>query len=251
MTSIFGDITTDGIETAKDNLGGGAARFLDTGVYPSTIEVAYTGQSTGGAHNVTLKLKTDCGVAFDEVIYVTSGKQKGQKNFYVDKDGKEQFLPGFNILNNICLVAAGIEVGGLSTTEIHINKYDYDAKKDLPTPVQSIDQLKDVAIKIGVVKVEKSKKKNVAADGQPANWVATGETKFENELKVVFCVKPGHEDKTGKELQSQTPADFLPLWAEKYTADYVDDQTEKLASGAGKPAGGAPAAAAPETSLFG
>ena len=108
--------TDDSISADKDTLGGGS-KFgaWESGAYDTVIELAYVDESKGGAMSVNFVFKTQDGKELRQNIYVTSGKEKGQLNYYVDKEGTKKYLPGFNQVNDICLLANGVTLSDMET----------------------------------------------------------------------------------------------------------------------------------------
>lgn len=244
--SVFGNLTSEGLEESQDRLGGFAVR--DTNVYPATIKVAYAGASQGGAKNVTLVLSLADG-EYNETIYVTN---KAGENWFLNKDDKTKKvpLPGFTTIDDICLVTTGKGLAEQDTEEKVVKVYDYEERKELPKSVPVLIDLTGKTLFVGIVKqtVDKNAKNDSTGEYEP-----TGETREENVIEKVF------HDPTKMTVvearQQATEAVFFDKWVEKNKG-----QTRNKAKGAGNGGnsgrpGGAPQAGGTQqkktTSLFG
>jgi hypothetical protein len=220
--NVLSTLKTDvAIEEEKDVIPGGGYGPLESGVYDFVIESAYMGEAQSGALNLNLSLATADGKKLRQTVYLTSGTAKGRKNFYTDKNGKNQYLPGFIIGNHLALLTTGKELPELDAEEKVINLYDYEMQKEVPTKVPMIMELVGKEVTLGVIKqiVDKTVKD---ASG---NYVPTGETREENEIDKVFRKRDGL---TVAEIRGgATEASFLNVWKEKFTG-----QTRNKAKGA-------------------
>ncbi len=249
MSNIFGNLDNDAnIKGETDSLGGGFIK--ESGVYNATIELAYADQSTGGARSVNIHLKTEDGAVIRLTEYVTSGTAKGGLNTYVDqKTGEKRFLPGYSKMDSMSKLACAKGLTELTAEEKVVNRYDYDAKKELPMKTNVLTELMGQPITVGLVKqiVDKNAK-NAAGTYEP-----TGETREENVADKFFRARDGM---TATEIiAGATEPSFRNKWAEKNTG-----VTRNLAKGApagassgataGAPAA-APAAGEKPASLFG
>lgn len=231
----------EGASGDKDVLGGGS-RLVESGVATYNIDIAYLSTSSGGATAINLHLSGDTDLKF--TIYMTN---RNGETFYVDKKDskKKHSLPGFNQVNSLAMLATGVPLSQLTEEEKVIKLYDYDAKAELPQTVKTVAELKDKKIMAGIIKqiVDKKEKND---DGV---YVATGETREENEVDKFFCAQEGHEGKTITEIEGNVEASFIEAWKEKNTGVTRNKAKGAAAGGAAKP--GAPAAAAaPTKSLF-
>lgn len=252
---LFSNLTSEGHEENVDRLGGGF-QVPDTDVYPGKLKVAYLGESDGGARSVTLIIALESGVEHRETLYVTSGRDKGQKTYYEHKTAKDEAtgqpkkisLPSFVIIDELCLITTDKPLSEQEGEEKVVNIYDPEAKKELPKSVMTIAGLTgaDVLVAIQKSKVDKTKKEG-------DEYVPTGETREEATIEKFFHPKMRitvTEAKAGK-----TAGEFIDAWLEKNKGK-VRDKTSKAAKGQagaeGRP-GGPPqsGATAPRKSLFG
>lgn len=233
--------TTEDVKAETDNLGGGG--LFDSNIYDFVISLAYVKAATSGAIGLFLELKSPEGRTLKTNMYMTSGREKGGKN-YSEKDGVKTYLPGFNQANGLCLLTLGKEISELETEEKVVKLYDYTAKSEVPTKVDALTDLHGQSIKAGVIKqiVDKQKKNDVTNQYEP-----TGETREENEVDKFFRAKDGF---TVAEIRAQAEkAEFIELWVEKNKGK-VKNKSKGAAGTAGAPKA-AGTTTKPTTSLFG
>jgi hypothetical protein len=259
--SLFKNLTTEGLADNEDRAGGGNFGARETDVYGGKIKVAYAGQSTGGAHNVTLLVAMADGGEYRETVYVTN--KKGE-NFFLSKDAKNAdgspkkvALPGFTTIDDICQVSADKVLADMDTEEKIVNIYDYDAKKELPKSVQVLTELTGKDVLLGIKKSLVNKSDKVGDE-----YVANAETREENHIEKVFHPTLRVTVVEAKNTNpGETPvAAFIDTWLEKQKGKTHDKRTIKDGSAgtSGRPgraaaAGGPPqgGAATARKSLFG
>jgi hypothetical protein len=241
--SLLATLSTDSSVTEeKDSVGSGGP--LDSGLYKSTIALAYVTKSAGGAIGLVLNMKTEANREIRQTLWMTSGTAKGCKNYY-EKDGEKFYLPGFNHANSLALLTCGKEISELETETKVVNVYSAEAKSEVPTKVEMLMDLLGKEIIVGVIRqtVDKTKKNEAGV------YEATGETRDENEIDKLFRAK---DRMTTAEIRAQAEtAGFIDTWDAKFTGT-VKNKAKGAAGTAGAPkAAGAPAAAKkPTTSLF-
>lgn len=221
---------------APADIVGGGSRTLETGVYDMAIDMAYLDMSKGGAYALNLVLKSMDGSTLRQQLWLTGGTTKGQLNYYTDKEGKKQYLPGFNIANALSVLTAGKELGELTPEDKMVSIYNFDLKKEVPTSKPVYTDLIGQLIKVAVNKqtVNKNKKNEVTGA-----YEATAETRTENEIAHVFSATTGQ---SMNEFTGGKDADFLEKWAAANSGK-TRDRTKKAEGTAG-------AAAKPVSSLF-
>ena len=245
--SMLSNLKTDSnIANERDSVGSGGP--LESGAYLSTITLAYLQKSAGGALGLVLNLKSSAGRDIRSTLWMTSGTAKGATNYYVDKDGNKQYLPGFNLANGLALLTVGKEISELETETKVVNVYSPEVKAEVPTKVEMLTDLLGKEIMTGLIKqvVDKSQKNDAGV------YVPTGETREENEIDKFFRAR---DNMTTAEIRAQSEeATFFATWVAKWEG--VTRNKSKGTSGAvgaGKP-GAANAGAAvtkkPTTSLF-
>lgn len=200
----FANLGND-LEQQGDRLGGGGP--LDTDAYPATIKLAFIGESSGGARSVTIHADAG-GREFRETLYVTSGREKGQKEYY-ERDGKKIPLPGYATVNDLCLLATGYPLSEQTFEEKVVNLYDFDERKELPTKVTAITSVMGKKVILGIQKITDDKSKKNESTGA---YEPTGETRDLNAIDKVFHVE---SKKTVSELIAKADAQFHDKWVAK------------------------------------
>ena len=196
---------------------------------------------------LVLNAKTSTGRDFRQTLWMTSGTAKGGNNFFVDKDGAKQYLPGFNIANSLALLTVGKEISDVDTETKVASVYSPEAKAEVPTKVEMLVELLGKEILVGLIKqtVDKTQKNDAGV------YVATGETRDENEIDKLFRAS---DRMTTVEIRAKaTEAAFAAVWEAKW-AGKTRDKAKGAASGvAGVPGApkGAAASSKPKASLFG
>lgn len=248
--SLFANLNTQSdIAEEKDRLGG--PNLFDSDIYKFSILHAYITQAESGAMALNLKLKTEDGRELRQTMYMTSGKEKGNKNYY-EKDGQKHYLPGFNMANSLAQMATGQEIAALedSIEEKVIPLYNKDSKAEVPTKVKMIMALVNTTVYAGVLRQKTDKQKKNEATGQ---YESTGETREENEIDKFFCANEKFDKMTAAEIRAKGEAVFFEKWLEKNKGEIVDKSGKgnKAAGTAGAPSKPAGSGNKPTNSLFG
>lgn len=249
--SLFSNLTSEGLEESQDRVGGGF-QALETNIYTGKIKAAYAGESSGGAKSVSIVVALEGGTEYRETFYVTN--KKGE-NFFLNKQDKTKKvpLPGFTMVDDICLVTTGKSLSEQSAEEKVIKLYDFDAKKEQPKAVPMLVELLDKEVSLGIVK--QTVNKNVK---QGDEYVASAETRDENVTDKVFHTETRMTVVEAR--QGAESAKFWDSWLERNKDQTRDKRTVKdgsTAGKAGKPGtppqanGGSTGSAAPRSSLFG
>jgi hypothetical protein len=245
--SIFSGLTQEGLEETQDRLGG--FQPLETDAYDLEIKVAYAGQSEGGARNVTIVGDID-GREYRETIYVTN--KKGENFFLNQNDNTKKVpLPGFTVVDDICLVTTEKPLAEQATEEKVVKIYDFEQRKEIPTSVPVLVDLvgKMVTLGIGQQLVNKNVKNQSTGKYEP-----TADTRVENVIEKVF--HHGTKMTVVEARNGKTEAEFYPLWVERNKGQQRDRRKLKDggdAGSSGRPQAGPPASGSEATrkSLFG
>ena len=239
--------TDNSIEVEKDIIGG-VVRIEETNVYNLTIELAFLKTSQSGALALETHFKTDTGANLRQTFWMCSGTAKGGKNFYMSKDGKKRYLPGFTLANDLALLTAATEIGEMSTEEKMVKMYDYVAKEEVPTKVQMFTDLVGKEIKAGIqMSIED---KNVQNDS--GEYVPSGETRNESNVDKFFRARDGL---TRTEIiAGEAESVFVGAWVEKNQGSIRNNAKGANGIATGSPmspvAANAANTPAPVTSLF-
>lgn len=238
---LFKGFSTKGMEEQGDRLGGGF--LVDSDIYKMRVKVAYVGTSKGGAMSITFLLDNN-GQEYRETFYVRS---KEGKPYYETKNKQQAPLPGFSIVNDICLITTEKELEQQAHDQKVLNIWDSDAKKELPKSVHVLTDLAGKEVALGIIR----RKVNKAEQDSSGKWVDTAESKEENITDKVF-----HPELkvTVTEAKKGMEAKFWDAWLSKNKGQVPDKRTIKddapAASGsAPKPTSGGSAPV--KKSLFG
>lgn len=249
--SLFGNLKTDGLEESQDRLGGGF-QPLDTDIYDVTIKAFYAGKSGGGAHNISIIGVLPDGKEYRETVYITN--KKGE-NFFLNKDDKTKKvpLPGFTIIDDICLIVTGKPLAEQDFEEKTLNLWDFDAKKELPKAVQCATEVHGGKVKLGIWKKLENKNAKNEATGE---YEPTAETREVNNIDKVYhpeMLLTVAEARAGKD-----EPEFHGKWLDKNKGTVRDEREIKDGQGgtkSGPPKAGGQAPAGGEgtarKSLFG
>lgn len=243
--SLFGNLKekTKNAEDTKDSLGGGFGA-KETDVYTGDVKVAYVGKADSGADWIQLiieNMKTSDGLPAGEFraqVYFTSGKEKGNKPTY-EKNGKEYYLPGYTVVNDMLLMATGTELFDADFEEKIVKVYDFDQKAEVNKSVMVPVDLIGCNIMFAIEKTIESKQ----SKGDDGKYHDNGETREANEIQKVFhpellvtVVEAREAEKAEKELTPEL-AVFREAWLEKNKGK-TRDKTKGSAGATGK--GGVP-----------
>lgn len=242
--SLFGGLTSTGLEETQDRVGGFAPK--ESGIYTGKIKAMYAGESNGGAKSVSIIVDID-GSEYKETCYITN--KKGENFFLNKQDTKKKVpLPGFTIIDDICLATTGKALAEQDTEEKVVQVYDADAGKALPKAVPMLIDCLGQEISLGIIK--QMVNKNVK---QGNDYVPTAEVREENFTDKVFHTETKMTIVEAR--QGAEEAKFWGTWEERNKGVTRDKRTIKDGQGgaqAGAPkAAGAQTAASPSKSLFG
>jgi hypothetical protein len=242
---MFADIKAEeGIATEKDSVGTGGV--FDSDLYEFTVKLAYGTVAASGARGLVVNLEAANKRTLRTTLWMTSGKEKGGKNYY-EKDGVKHYLQGYLLAESLALLTVGKPISEIETEEKVAKIYDFDAKAEVPTKVQMAVELIGKPILAGVLKqvVDKNVKQ---ADG---SYAPSGQTREENEIDKFFRVR---DRMTTAEIRAQAEvASFVDTWVEKNKGRVVNKAKGAGGTVGAPKAGGAGAAAGtakPKTSLF-
>ena len=244
---MFGNLTTDGLQESQDRLGG--ISVFNTDIYIGTVKALYAGKSSGGATSVTLIADLN-GKEYTETLYVTN---KDGQNWFANKQDntKKVPLPGFTVVDDICLIATGEPLATQETEEKVIKVWDSEAKKEMPKSVPMIIAALGKPIALGIQKTLANKQTKVGTE-----YVPNAETREENHIDKVY--HPEMKLTVAEARAGQDVAQFWDAWLLKNKDQVRDKRTikdgEVGSSGAPSktpPKPGTPAGQPARKSLFG
>lgn len=236
-----------GIETEKDQLGGGGP--LDSALYAGTITMAYLQKSSGGALGLITWFETADKKTVRETFYVTSGDAKGNLKYY-EKEGQRHYLPGYNMASSLCLLAAKMPLEDMPTEMKTVGIYDFKERKDVPTEVEVLTTLIGKPIITGLIKQEVNKRALNKENGKYENVWENGKpvTRFENEHDKFFRADT---KLTTAEIRMQVKEPvFYTQWEAERTGTVRNKVDDKPPAGGGAVTSGGGASAPAAGSLF-
>lgn len=217
MSNIFKNLTTDGLEESQDRIGGGFV--LSTDIYSGKIKMMYHGAAKSGAQFIQL-IAEFAGKEYRETVYITN---KEGKNYFLNKDDKTKKvpLPGFTVINDICLITTGKPLAEQEAEEKVVNVYDFDQKKEVPKNVPVLLETIGQEISLGIVKTLENKSvKNDAGE-----YEATADERESNSIEKVF-----HTETKMTVLEAtngQTAGEFWEKWVNANKDKTRDKRTFK------------------------
>jgi len=197
------------VETSADSVGG--SRILPSAIYLMDIQIAYLGESRGGAASLNLHLKDAKGRELQATIYISTSKAKGQSIYYTGKDKKEHFLPGFELATSLTELVLGQEIGDIPTEEKYVAIYDYNAGKDKDTKVDMLTPLIGKTIAVAVIECRDNK----SAIGESGKYEddPSGKDRRYNEISKFF----NNDGLTIQEVNANATAPgFIITWKEAF-----------------------------------
>jgi len=230
MSLLFADLDTpDDIKANGDSLGGGRLT-VDSDYYDLTIKLAYATTAASGARAINMLLLTKDNKDIHAQFWVCSGTEKGGKPYYIDKKTMEKrWLPGYELADNMCLLAVGKPLRKLETEEKVIDLYSTKERNEVPTKVDMFTELIGKEISAGILKQTVDKTTKNEASGM---YEATGETRTENEIDKFFRSRDGL---TVAEITARlTEPKFKQIWLNKWK-DQVKDKSTGAAGTPGAP----------------
>lgn len=244
--SLFSGMTSEGLEESEDRLGGYSV--YPSNIYNATVKMAYAGKAASGAHFIHFEFDLGSNQTYREVCYFTN--KKGE-NFWINEAKKKVPLPGFTMVEDICLLTTDEPLAAQATEDKMVKVYDADSKKELPKSVPVLMGLIGKPISLGILKQLESKNaKNAAGE-----YVPTGDTRDTNIIDKAF-----HTDSKLTVVEARAGKDageFWEKWLEK-NKDVVRDRRAKgtggVTGGPGRPTAGPPVSGGGSTerkSLFG
>ena len=243
--SLFGNLKSEGLEETVDRLGG--YQPFETGTYSGTIKVAYAGVSANNARNVTVVLDIN-GKEYRETIYVTN--RKGE-NFFLNKDDKTKKvpLPGFSLIEDMCLIATGAPLSEQEGEDKMVKIYDTELRKEVAKSVPVLTGCIGKSVSVGILKVLENKNEK----DSKGIYVPTADTRLFNQIDKFYDTET---KATVAEARAEAVPAFWEAWGERNKGQVRDKRTIKDGQGgmtARPVAGGPPVAGAPAArrSLFG
>lgn len=237
---MFKKLKSDSLEENKDVLGGDGKFTIPTDLYAGTIKMAYAVESKSGAMGIHLEVTLEGQEKnYTETIYITN---RNGDNFY-SRDGKNFPLPGFSIINDICLITTGTEISEAATENKLVNVWDFESKKMIPKEHPVLVDLIGKEISLGILEIRQNKTKLNERSGK---YEPVNEEETINAISKVFDTE---SQLTVYEATNQKDPEFFDAWKEKNSGKTQDRYKEQ--KGASTGASGSAGSAKPARMQFG
>lgn len=224
--SLFGNVSTEGMEQTEDRLGGGF-QPLETSIYPAKIKIAYLTEAASGAKAVNFEFELEDGKTHRETIYVTSGTAKGG-NPYFERDGKKYPLPGYEQVNNICILTTETPLFEQAHEMKTLKLWDSESQAEIPREVPVFVDLLGEELFLAIQQIRENKTQKNESTGK---WEPINEERIINEIKSSFHI---NTKQTVSEAMGNRASAFFDAWLEKNDGKTWDKYKEVAASGSSR-----------------
>lgn len=248
MSNLFGDMSTEGFEEAEDRLGG--FQLFETDVYDTVVKAFYAGKANDAASQAkSITVIADIGgKEYRETFWVTT---KEGKNYFLNKNDqtKKVALPGYQIVDDICLATTGKGLNELAFDDKVINVYNPEHKKEMPTNVKMGMAVVGQPVTLGIQKVLVNKQ----TKNSSGVYEDTPDSREENQIAKVFHTATRV---TIVEAKAGKTAEFYDQWIKKnkgttYDRRKIKDGATTGQNGRSGPPQGGGASKPTTSSLFG
>lgn len=223
---LFSNLSSQGLQETQDRLGG--VRVIPTDIYTGKIKLAYAGAYKSNAQFIGLIFEHD-GEEFKANVLIAD---KTGKNYFLNKqdNSKKVPLPGFTIMDDICVMLTDKPLCEQDTEEKTIKVYDFEAKAEVPKSAHVLVDLLDKEISLGIIEILKYKQ--VEDKSNPGHYVDTAEEVRENEIDKVYHTET--KLTVVEARNDKTEGEFWDAWLAK-NKGVVRDKRTKGGATAGAP----------------
>lgn len=216
---------TNDIEETKDTLGG-SGYILETDVYPATVVTAYSDFFKSGAQFINVKfevVKPDGSTQnFNERFTITN---KAGAIYYVGKDGKKHVLPGYEVMDDLCLLTTGKPLAEQETEKKVLQIWNAAEGKETPTEVDCLTDLFGSKALLAIQKVRKNKQVLDANN----KYIDSKDEVNSNQTRKVFDAEyrtTVPEMRLAERNNVAPTAQFIDKWLEKNQGKTLDEYHE-------------------------
>ncbi|QDP56428.1 MAG: hypothetical protein Tp152SUR00d2C52646391_24 [Prokaryotic dsDNA virus sp.] len=197
----------------ETNYVGNAA--LDSNIYLCTIDNMFLGESKNGSITCTIQYTTESGVQRNETIVMTTNKDNGCKNYYLNRDKEPVTMQGWALVDSILQLTIEESLDEVET-ELKNCKV-WNGSKEVVEECEVITDAIGEQIYLGIYKVKYTK--NNGTEG------------FTNKINKAFCAAEEYEYATVPEIEAEEEEfTFYESWLQR-SEGYIDDQTTKEEKG--------------------
>jgi hypothetical protein len=212
---IEADVTPTNVDTLPTN-----DFTVPTNIYEMIISSAYMDIAASGAEGLRFVLKPADGSPQEvrDAYWVTSGTEKGGTPYYMNKDGKKQYLKGFSQANLLTTIACGKPLADLKEEDKILKLWNWASQSEENTKVRWLPELIGKPVMACILKVRDNKKKK-----EGNKWVDLPQDRTFNEVDKLLYPS-GH---AVTEKNAGEDATFKDRWAKMYPAgETIDRYTE-------------------------
>lgn len=241
--------TTNDVEENGDVLGG--FKIFESDAYETIVKALYFGTWKSGAQYAGIILTTSDGGEYRETITYTNA---AGENYYKDKrSGKNKEMPGFQTVNELCLMTTGIglmdHINAGNIEEKVLKLWDSEAKAETNQSVPVAVEVIGKPVVAGIIKQIVNKQVKGTVDGKET-YVDGPEKREENQISKFF-----HAETQGtatEYLKDAKLGTFFEEWINKNKGNTINRYKEvKDGAAPGRPGQAGGASGGPATqSLF-
>ena len=244
MTQLFGNVDVSNTEEQQDRLAGGTFT-VESGIYDATVKLMYMVPSASTNAKCLMTVFDINGVEHTERQWVLN--KNGEATY--EKNGKSFMLPGFEAMNDLCLMATGFGLGEQEFQDKVIKVWDGQERKEVEKNMPVAVNLLGKTVKVGIVKVKRNKQKK----GNDNQYYDTNEVVEENEIQKYFHAETGYtllEFKKSKQgVQINENERFSKQWTDANEGKVIDrfkqvDEAPSSGASGGSSGSGMPSNAA-------
>ena len=228
---MFKELNTDGMEETQDRLGG--FNLLESGGYDGVIKLVYVTNSSKSQSKCVVTEVDYGGHVMTERTWVTSGKGDP----YYERDGKKIPLPGYDLINSMCLVATGLGLADQDFEDKTIKVWDKEAGKEIDKSMPVITSLLGEPVTAGVLKQIVNKQVQ-----QGDKWVDTNDQREENVTDKYFH---SETKRTVAEIKNKLDLEEADLFYTKWTEKNTGQTRNRFKEVKGAPAAGSSGTGSP------
>ncbi len=245
---------TDDIVESQDFVGGSFT--LDSDIYNAKIISAYADKFKSGAQFISVKFNVMLpdGSAQEHSERFTITNRAGSMYYIGKKDGKKHALPGYETIDDLCLLTLGKTLAEMDTEKKVLNIWNSAEGKEMPTEVDALTDLFGQSCLVAIMKIRRNKQ---AADAT-GNYINTKDEIFLNQCRKFFHVdyKATVPELRKAEKANVDPNDIKPefynKWLDKNQGITLDEYKEVIGSVAnGTSFGGNTGSASSQSKIFG
>jgi hypothetical protein len=196
---------------------------VPTGLHEMMITQAWMELSAGEAEGLKFTLKPADGSPQEvkDAFWVTSGKKKGKKKYFINSKGNKQALPGYVDAAQLAAIACGKKLEDLDEEEKVLKLWNSANQAEENTKVRWLPELVNKPVLAGILRVRDNKNRK-----EGDKWVPTADERYFNEVDKLFFPS-GH---SVTEKNAGADATFKDRWLKRFPeGETIDRYKEGIA----------------------